>query len=72
MLEPSEEKPIIFFDSHPQAAPGYISEAITRFTNHLSTAWTGVPIWDVSLGQLRLAWTTVRFPLGASISSQSY
>lgn len=55
-----EEQPIVMFDTHPEPAAGLLWNALDRFKKHMTTAWTGVPYWQVSKGQLRLLWLTVR------------
>ena len=57
-----EERPIALFDSHPDATLSFVQHAWDRFRRHLTTAWTGVPDLDVSHGELRLFWVTVRIP----------
>lgn len=57
-----EEKPIVFFDTHPEPEPGIIYDSLNRLKKHLITAWTAVPDLDVAPGQIRLAWITVSPP----------
>ncbi|TKX22459.1 hypothetical protein C1H76_5241 [Elsinoe australis] len=53
-----EERPIIFFDSHPEPPAGIIRDSLSRFTKHLMTAWTGDVVIDVQPGMIRLQWYT--------------
>jgi len=55
-----EERPIAFFDSHPEYSASFVWNTWDRFRRHITTAWTAVPNLDVSHGQLRLFWVTVR------------
>ncbi|PNS18156.1 hypothetical protein CAC42_3601 [Sphaceloma murrayae] len=53
-----DERPIIFFDSHPEPPAGIVRDSLSRFTKHLKTAWTGDVVIDVQPGMLRLQWYT--------------
>ncbi|KAF4553534.1 Hypothetical protein D9617_6g092650 [Elsinoe fawcettii] len=53
-----DERPIIFFDSHPEPQAGIVRDSISRFTKHLKTAWTGDVVLDIEPGMLRLQWYT--------------
>jgi len=57
----SEECPIVIFDSDPNAKSNFLINTISRFTSHLSTAWTGDYVPDVEPGSIRVQWWTVSF-----------
>ncbi|GAM91513.1 hypothetical protein ANO11243_095650 [Dothideomycetidae sp. 11243] len=53
-----EERPIIFFDSHPEPPAGIIWDSISHIKKQLTIAWTGDVVLDVQPGLLRLQWYT--------------
>ncbi|KAG8631807.1 hypothetical protein KVT40_000947 [Elsinoe batatas] len=59
-----DERPIVFFDSHPEPQTGIVRDSINRFTKHLMTAWTGDVVLDVEPGMLRLQWYTTDSTFG--------
>lgn len=54
-----DERPVIFFDSHPEPPAGMLWNAVSHVKGQLKTAWTGEVILDVKPGLLRLQWYTV-------------
>lgn len=61
-----DERPMIYFDSHPEPPAGLVWNALSHVKNQLYIAWTGDVVLDVQPGLLRLQWWTVRNPQAPS------
>ncbi|KAF2147769.1 hypothetical protein K461DRAFT_298385 [Myriangium duriaei CBS 260.36] len=52
------ERPIVFFDSHPEPPAGIVWDSINSVKKQLIISWTGDVVLDVQPGLVRLQWYT--------------